>query len=181
MTIYNPAPTPTTGDPILANYLSIELANLAVAINGKPDFAYGGLNIVGLPASQQVGVTPVLYDPFNFTSPTNPSGILPDDTDGSLTVLTGGVFNLMFIANLVNLPVNGEFTFELFLNGAGTGLQFSVDPSNQTAQMFMVGAGLVTAVKGDKFQIFVFSDLDFRTLESQTSSFFMSRASLGVA
>ena len=180
MSLYTPGPIPVGQDPTLANYLSIELANIAESINGKTDLAYGGLNLVGPAVTQQVGIVPTLYSPFNNQAPIVPDGVLVAAPTSSLTILTGGVYVILFVANLINLPVNGEFIFELFRDGVGTGFSFAVDPSNQTSQIFLVGSSLVDAVKGDFFQVFVSSDLDFRTLETQTSSFYTTRQGLTV-
>ena len=175
---YAPEPVPNIeGNEQLRQWLTSEFEKIQSAVNLKPDIAFGGLNLVGGNTTQQVGLTPVLYVAFDNVAPNRPVNVLPNATTDGLTVLTAGVYLIQFVANLVNLPVNGQFIFELFINGVGTTLQVAVDPSNQTSQMFMIGSGLLDAARGDLLQVFVSSDLDFRTLETQTCSFYSIRVS----
>ena len=177
MSLYVPNPTPTGGDAVLANYLATELNNIAFSLNEKPDIAFGGLNLIAGPVTQQIGLVAVVYDAFDAERPTRPSGVTPDATADTLTVLTAGVYLVQFIANLINLPINATFVFELFLNGVGTGFEVGVDPSNQTAQQFLIGGGFVDLIRGDVLDIRVIADQDFRTLETSTVSFFTTRQS----
>ena len=148
---YVPEPTPTSDDLAeLQRYIDIELHRISDALNIKVDGAYGGI----FQTSAQViisplDINPVLFDPFDITTPEILDGVEGFPTAGSLVVLTGGAFMISFSTSVVSIPPNAEYGFLLALNGVSTGLGGEIAPSNQTDNVLLGVTILFNASKGD--------------------------------
>ena len=176
---YSPEPVPDFEDDTqeLRRYLFQELDRISEAVNQKTDRAYAGI-FQGAATIIISPLTPVqiLFDVFSEVTPEQPDGVEGIPADGSLTVLSGGAFNMSFSVSIGNIPPNAEYEFELAVNGVGTGRGGEVEPSNQTDAVLVGVSILINAQKGDIFTILI-SSATSSDAEIDGSEFSMSRVS----
>ena len=177
MPLYSPGPVPL--DPAqLQLYLQTELTRIADILSGAVERAYGGL--IQTTPSVIVPLTPVLapFDVWDAITPiiSLPEGVEADPTNGSLTILTPGVYIGFLFTTSAVLPINAQYEFRFARNGVPQDANTQIDPSNQTDRITAEIYGIVTFAKGDVVTVLASSATsdDWTSSESQLFTFRVS-------
>lgn len=145
----------------LQRYIDVELRRISESINVKVDGAYGGIfQTTAQVIISPLDINPVLFDPFDTTTPEILDGVEGFPAQGSLVILTPGAFQVSFSTSVVNIPPNAEYGFLLALNGVSTGLGGEIAPSNQTDNVLLGINILFNTTKGDVLTMLINSSTD---------------------
>jgi len=132
----------------LERFLAEELDRISIAIQQTAVMAaYGALYVSEPAAVQTVGTTHEIIVGWDVIAPLEPNRTAPNATTNNITMSESGVYYFSFTAS-INVSAD-IFDFELFRNGAGTGVRGVVDPSNQTDSVVVAFSGPATITAGD--------------------------------
>ncbi len=174
---YSPGPVPQ--DPTgLPSYLNGEFERIADVLNGGVKLSFGGLFQSAPSVITPLTPVPVIFNPYDVELPfgSEPQGIEPNLLTGELTVLTAGIYSIMFSSTGINVPVNAEYDFAATNNGVAGPAGGSVDPSNQTDRITMAFGAIVAFERGDIIAITAASPSS-NAWESANSQFLAFRIS----
>jgi hypothetical protein len=174
---YTPGPPPSDGERIAA-YLLREFQKISDTINEKVDASYGGLYQADGQFLVPTTPVPSLFNPWDTITPVRkePEGVEPSIADGSLTILTPGVYTGLFMSTTFSTPLGADWIFQFAINGV-PGIAFAeIDPSNQTDHVTVSISGIFKAFRGDVLTILI-SSVGSDTWDAEVGEFHLFRIS----